>query len=98
MGKTLIFLLIITVPFQIFPQQNSLTHKRASQFIEAMINNSDSLDSFVLPEELAISKRLGITYEGVKNKFLISYEIPSEILPDRRQRAQKSVPIGDACG
>lgn len=81
MGKTLFFLLITTVPLQLFPQQNTLTNQRASQFINAMLNDSDSLETFVLSEELSLSKRLGITYEGVKNKFLISYEIPNEILP-----------------
>jgi hypothetical protein len=57
----------------------SLSNDRTIKFIDALINRSDSLEAFVLPEELAISKRLGITYEGVKNKFLISYEIPVEI-------------------
>jgi len=45
-----------------------------------MINDSDSIEDFVLPKELSISKRLGIQYEGVKNKFLISYEIPDQIV------------------
>jgi hypothetical protein len=80
MGKILCFLLIATVSFQQFSQQKIFTNERASQFIEAIINDSDSLEAFVLPEELAISKRLRITYQEVKNKFLISYEIPSEIL------------------
>jgi len=60
----------------------TLTNERAAQFINAMINNSDSLENFVLPEELAISKRLGISYEGIKNKFLISYEIPQQIIEE----------------
>lgn len=76
--KGLILFIIFTLTSIIFSQ--SLTNQRASQFIEAVTKDSDSLDSFVLPEELAISKRLGITYQGVKNKFLISYEIPDEIL------------------
>lgn len=80
MGKTISFLFIVAFSFQLFSQQNTLTNERASLFIEAMINSSDSLESFVLPEELALSKRLGITYESVKNKFLISYDIPGEII------------------
>ena len=71
----IIFLLFITLA-----TAQSLRSKRADHFIEAMIKNDNSLESYVLPEELAISKRLGITYEGVKNKFLISYEIPDEII------------------
>jgi hypothetical protein len=78
MKINLIFFFIFLSTQIIFPQ--SLTDGRASQFIEAMINNSDTLEKFVLPEELALSKRLGIIYEGIKNKFLISYEIPEEIL------------------
>ena len=73
--KFIIFLLFITLA-----TAQSLRSKRADHFIEAMIKNDNSLESYVLPEELAISKRLGITYEGVKNKFLISYEIPDEII------------------
>ena len=72
-----IFFLISTLYSQ--STHNRLTDKRTSEFINALIYDSDSLEIFVLPEELTISKRLGINYEGVKNKFLISYEIPEEI-------------------
>ncbi len=72
-----IALLIIIFP-TLFAQ--TLSNERAKEFINALINDSDSLESFVLPEELALSKRLKITYEGVKNKFLISYEFPHEII------------------
>lgn len=60
----------------------SLTNKRSEEFINALIGNSNSLENFVLPEELAISKRLGISYRGVEHKFLISYEIPKEIIKE----------------
>jgi hypothetical protein len=79
MRKTLFLLFNLIISFQLFSQQNTFTHELASEFIEAMINESPSIKTFVLPEELAISERLGITYEGVKNKFLISYEIPKHI-------------------
>ena len=78
MKTALIFFIIFSLTRTFFSQ--SLTDKRSSQFIEAMIDNSDSLEKFILPEELTISKRLGITYEGVKNKFLISYELPEDLL------------------
>jgi hypothetical protein len=71
-----IALFIIIIPTLI---AQSVSNGRAKEFIDVLINNSDSLEAFVLPEELTISKRLGINYEGVKNKFLISYEIPVEI-------------------
>ena len=85
MGKILCFLLIATVSFQQFSQQKILTNERASQFIEAIINDSDSLEAFVLPEELGLSNRLGIKYEGIKHKFLISYEIPQQIIENIRE-------------
>jgi hypothetical protein len=86
MKKNLFFLFIVTFSSQLIPQQNNLTNERASKFIEAIITGSDSLENFVLPEELAISKRLGIQYEGVKNKFLISYEIPAQIIKEIKNR------------
>jgi len=60
----------------------SLTIERASAFIEAIVIKNQELTIFVLPEELAISKRLGISYIGLENKFLISYEIPNEIIEE----------------
>lgn len=79
MSKIICLLLIATGSFQLYSQKIVLNNDRASQFIQAIINNSDSLETFILPEELAISKRLGITYETVKHKFLISYEMPQQI-------------------
>jgi hypothetical protein len=78
--SALFFFLISTLVAQ------PLSNERATEFINALINESDSLEYFVLPEELAISKRLGIQYEGVKNKFLISYDIPAEIIKDIKNR------------
>ena len=64
----------------------SLSNKRATQFINAIINDCDSLENFSYPEELQISKRLGITYTGIKNKFLISYEIPVQIIEEIKNK------------
>jgi len=75
----IIALLLLVLLFTHDALSQSLTNKRAEEIIKALISNSDSLENFVLPEELAISKRLGISYHGVENKFLISYEIPEEI-------------------
>ena len=52
-----------------------LTPPRASEFIEAVIHNDPRLPSFVQPDELRLSQRLGTTYEGVNLKFLIAYDI-----------------------
>jgi hypothetical protein len=51
-------------------------------FFEALIHNSSNLASYVDSTELAKSNRLGINYDNVKNKFLISYDIP----PDLKQK------------
>jgi len=51
---------------------------RAESFIQALIANND-LQEFVDQSELEISGRLGIQYEGVDNKFLISYGIEDSI-------------------
>lgn len=78
--------LILAFCFTLTTLSQTLTNERANQFINAMINDSDSLENFVLPEELTLSKRLGINYEGIKNKFLISYEIPLQIIEEIKSK------------
>ena len=49
-----------------------------SEMIDSVNNDEHSqndLSKFVDEESLELSKRLNINYEGVKNKFLLSYEI-----------------------
>jgi len=89
MGKILSFLLIIICVCNLFSQQKLLNIERAEEFIFALINNSDSLEQFIYPEERVLSNRLGINYEGIKYKFLISYEIPQQIVEKIRERNTK---------
>ena len=56
-----------------------LTDERASDFVRALIDERDRLESFAHPDELAMSGRLGIRYLGVDHKFLISYDLDSTI-------------------
>ncbi|MDR3666096.1 MAG: hypothetical protein P4L35_04560, partial [Ignavibacteriaceae bacterium] len=49
------------------------------RFIHTMIYESGNIKSFLLPEELVASEQFGISYSGVKNKFLISNDIDPEI-------------------
>jgi len=56
----------------------ALARDQAESFIQALITNND-LENFVDQSELEISSRLGIEYEGVDNKFLISYDIEDSI-------------------
>jgi hypothetical protein len=51
---------------------------KAELFIQSLIKN-DNVDSFVDQSELKISDRLGIQYESVDNKYLISYDIEDVI-------------------
>ncbi len=76
--KTIItsaFLLI----FSIFLPAQSLSNEQAESFIQALLINSDKLNSFFDPSESALSKRLGITYSGIKFKQLISIDIDNQI-------------------
>ncbi|MFH1070651.1 MAG: hypothetical protein V1794_13635 [Candidatus Glassbacteria bacterium] len=49
----------------------SLGNAAARRFVRQLAENSDSLTFWPHPDELARSRRLGISYEGVKHKFLI---------------------------
>lgn len=49
------------------------------QFVRALIERRDSLESFVHPEDLARSRRLGIRYQGIDHKFLIANDLDKEI-------------------
>jgi hypothetical protein len=51
---------------------------QAELFTQSLITNNN-LDSLVDQSELEISNRLGIEYEGVNNKYLISYDIEDVI-------------------
>jgi hypothetical protein len=44
-----------------------------------LVYNKDSIEYYVDNDELVRSNRLGITFTGVKNKFLISYDIEDEV-------------------
>jgi hypothetical protein len=51
-----------------------LTRSSADEFLRALFKGNDSLAVFVDDSALAVSNRLGITYDGVPAKFLISYD------------------------
>ena len=48
-------------------------------FNDLINNNQNDLSNYIQPGSLQKSKRLGINYEGIKNKFLISYDIDESI-------------------
>ena len=45
------------------------------KFIQALVNHDDNIKDYVDAGELARSERLGINYNGVKNKFLIGFDL-----------------------
>jgi hypothetical protein len=47
----------------------------AGAFVRALIRNDDSLTPWLDRNDLAISHRLGITYDGVRQKSLIAYDL-----------------------
>jgi hypothetical protein len=57
----------------------SFSQNKQREFIEALINNSENLEKFIDENELVKSSRLGINYDSVKYKFLISYDIDDKV-------------------
>ncbi|MFH1194975.1 MAG: hypothetical protein V1720_04645 [bacterium] len=56
-----------------------LTNDAAERFINSLINDDVNLTNFINSETLALSNRLGIEYDGIKNKFMLSYDIEPDI-------------------
>jgi len=59
----------------IFTYPQTLSPKEAESFIQALLTNSDELGEYFDSSEVMLSKRLGISYSGVKFKSLISLDI-----------------------
>ena len=60
----------------------TLPDSTAKSFIFALLNKRSSLQKFVLPEELALSNRLGINYTDIDHKFIISNDVDSSLRAD----------------
>ena len=79
--KVKILLLIFLISFPIGAQQTERVPDKIKLFFSEMIDSSNAdLSKFVDIESLDLSKRLDIHYAGVKNKFLLSYEIDPNII------------------
>ncbi len=79
--KVKILLLIFLISFPIGAQQTERVPDKIKLFFSEMIDSSNAdLSKFVDIESLELSKRLDIHYAGVKNKFLLSYEIDPNII------------------
>lgn len=75
--RLIVFTIVFSSSLLLYSQ--TLSSERAEEFVQALIKEDDKIDSFVLPEELILSKRLNIQYDNVKFKFLISYDIEPSI-------------------
>ncbi len=89
MKKAAIFkVLFFSFSFNLFSVAGSLPDSIAKKFIFSLTDNRNDLYKFILPEELEISKRLGIEYSGIQNKFLISNDLDSSF---RKQIINKNL-------
>jgi hypothetical protein len=82
--KTILFITILVLISSI-----SISQENQKLFIEGLINNNDNLEKYVDKDELAKSKRLGINYDGVKYKFIISYDIDEKIIDGIKKNGVK---------
>jgi hypothetical protein len=80
---------IIFSIFIIFLNIFALGQDRKDEFIEALINNSVNIEQYIKENELEKSKRLGISYDGVKYKFMISYDIDEKIKDEVKKNGLK---------
>lgn len=74
--KIVIILLLSLIQFQLRAQSNEIF---IEEFFRDLINNSTELHNYLSKEELEKSNRLGIAYENVKDKFLISFDIEPKV-------------------
>lgn len=73
MKRDLLFFVLLLLPVE--GMCGPLTAERADQFIDALINKRHTLEQFVNSSALSTAERLGIQYEDVDHKFLISYDV-----------------------
>jgi hypothetical protein len=78
----ILFLFIAIFCAQNFPQQ---INKEIKNFFNDIIADTGNLSKYLNKSELAKSERLGIEYEKVKNKFLISFDIDEPIKNEIRE-------------
>jgi hypothetical protein len=79
----IVFILIL---FSAFISAQSISNTSHERIVKHIITNSEELEENVFSEELLVSNRFGIKYEGVNNKFFIANDLPfdltSEIIKD----------------
>ncbi|HVO75571.1 MAG TPA: hypothetical protein VMT35_16190 [Ignavibacteriaceae bacterium] len=74
--RIILFLFLILLNSYSFPQE---IDRNIKDFFEDLIANSEDLSKYLDKSELDRSQRLDINYEGIKNKFLISFDVDDSI-------------------
>lgn len=74
--RTILFLIIFST---VLTAQVNGAPDEVDNFFKALLSANGNLSRFVLESELEKSGRLGITYENITDKFLISYDIDKSI-------------------
>jgi len=70
-------LILLSIPPVLLSQ--TLHREEAARFIRTLLWNRSALASWFDPREVAVSRRLGIEYDGVAYKQLIGYDINDSI-------------------
>jgi hypothetical protein len=81
MNRLLSFLVTTALIFTELVAQTTPASKQSSidKFFKKLISDTTDLSKYCDNSEFVNSMRLGIKYEGVKNKFLISYDIDKNV-------------------
>ena len=56
----------------------ALSTELAESFVRTLAESSARMEIFHHPEELALSNRLGISYDGIPHKFMLGYDLSPE--------------------
>jgi hypothetical protein len=75
--KLLILCICLIFSSHILSFGQILSDSTTREFINSLLVKRNNLDKFVLPEELSLSERLGISYKDIDKKYLISNDIDS---------------------
>lgn len=71
--KILLFLIISSV---------SLSQSISQKFFDALLYDKDNISDYINKDALTRSRALGITYTGVREKALLTYELPQKMQED----------------
>lgn len=70
--KAIFFFMI----FSIINSAQTISNTRLETIVKLLVSNSLEISKYVSSDELDISNRFGISYEGIDNKFFIADEFP----------------------